>query len=194
MYSAQGFYDGGFLSADLPDQVIIINAIAYTFPPFDYLLFNGTLTQSGSGYSGTISWDYWVTDFGLDPAIPVLVESGTCAFTYQQGDIFGTKYWIYHATFTFSGGFFDLDFGGNACLVFPTDSSGQRVEDAFPNTLTVNGTNAITRVPATNLCIWSGSPWQLQYNSTTYQFELNGTAKTDPQSSPVGTYGANTVS
>ena len=193
MYSAQGFFDGGFLSTDLPDQVTIVNALSVINPPFDYLLFNGTLTQTGSGYSGTISWEYWVTDFGLDPPSPVLVESGTCAFTYEQGEIFGIKYWIYHATFTFSGGSFDDDFGSNLCLVFPTDASGQRVEDDFSDAYTVNGVDAIIRDPLTNLCLWSGYGWTLRYNSTAYQFELNGTAKTGDQNTPAGTYGENTV-
>lgn len=68
------------------------------------------------------------------------------------------------------------------------------IEDQFPDSLAVNGTDAIIRDPETNLCTWSGSPWTLRYNSTTYKFQLNGVDKDDPQDSPVGTYGANTVS
>ena len=75
------------------------------------------------------------------------------------------------------------------CLIFPTYS-----EDLFPNTLTVNGTDAITRDPALNLCLWTGGSWTLRYNSTTYKFQLNGVEKDDPQNTPIGTYGVDVVS
>jgi hypothetical protein len=87
--------------------------------------------------------------------------------------------------------FLSANFSG--CLI-TNEFGNMTAQDQFPDALTVNGTDTITRVPATNLCAWSGSPWTLRYNSTTYKFTLNGTAKTDPQNTPVGTYGANTVS
>ncbi|MFZ4536905.1 hypothetical protein [Propionivibrio sp.] len=88
--------------------------------------------------------------------------------------------------------FLSANFSG--CLIINSSIGGMLADDDFPDSLLVNGADSITRVPATNLCTWSGSPWTLRYNSTTYKFTLNGTAKTDPQNTPVGTYGANTVS
>ena len=79
-----------------------------------------------------------------------------------------------------------------ACLIDP-DSYTPRF-DEFPDSLTINGSDTVTRDPLINPCEWLGDDWILRYNPTTYRFTLNGTVKTDPQSSPVGTYGANTVS
>lgn len=62
--------------------------------------------------------------------------------------------------------------------------------DNFPDTLTVNGSDAINRI---NECTWSGGAWTLQYSSTDYKFRLNGTAKTNPQNTPIGDYGINSV-
>ena len=86
----------------------------------------------------------------------------------------------------FAGGSTNND----ACLIglgFAT------AKDEFPDTLTVNGTDSIERDPMTNFCTWSGGSWTLRYNSTTYKFQLNGTAKTGDQNEPTGTYGANSV-
>ena len=71
---------------------------------------------------------------------------------------------------------------------------GSTLEDLFPNTLTVNGVDSITRDTALNLCLWSGGSWTLRYNATTYKFELNGVAKSGDQNSPLGTFGADVVS
>ena len=68
------------------------------------------------------------------------------------------------------------------------------VTDTFPNTLTVNGTDAITRDPTSNPCVWSGGLWTLLYNATTYKFELNGVAKSGDQDSPIGSYSGDVVS
>lgn len=65
--------------------------------------------------------------------------------------------------------------------------------DTFLNTYTVNGTDTITRTAAGS-CIWTGGTWDMDYGITTpYKWSLNGVAKTDPQSDPTGSYGANTV-
>lgn len=74
------------------------------------------------------------------------------------------------------------------------------IEDGFPETLTVNGVDSILR---TNNCTWTGAKsgggtWRLFYDGIAgdlgnFKFELNGVDKTDPQSSPVGTYGADTI-
>jgi hypothetical protein len=84
---------------------------------------------------------------------------------------------------------------GRPCLIGVWDAeSPYIVADEFPDTLTVNGTDIITRDPLTSICTWSGSGWTLIFAIDICKFTLNGTAKTDPQDSPVGTYGANTVS
>ena len=95
----------------------------------------------------------------------------------------------------FWGLFINGDATANTCLIglYEEGVFTATVEDEFANTYTVNGTDTITRDPATNLCLWSGSTWTLRYNSTTYQFELNGTAKTGDQDTPAGTYGTDTV-
>lgn len=75
----------------------------------------------------------------------------------------------------------------------------------FQDTYTVDGTTVITApcsagaygTPGQNCCQWLGGGFTLQYNGSgpnIYKWTLNGTVKTDPQSSPDGTYGAHTVS
>ncbi len=82
------------------------------------------------------------------------------------------------------------------CLMGKSLGSNVFIEDLFPDTLTVNGSDSIDR---TDPCTWtgpksSGGTWRLRYDSSIYKFKLNRIEKTDPQSSPVGTYGSNTVS
>lgn len=76
------------------------------------------------------------------------------------------------------------------------------VRDVFPSTLTVNGTDTITRVSSTpgadGFCQWKGpktggGAWYLQYDTLLVVYSLNGTSKTAPQDGPAGTYGTDTV-
>lgn len=83
--------------------------------------------------------------------------------------------------------------GSLSCLIGPYNGATFPVEDQFPDTLTVNEIDTVTRIPETNLCCWESGSWVLCYNSSTYQFELNGVTKTGDQDTPIGMYGANTV-
>lgn len=73
------------------------------------------------------------------------------------------------------------------------------IRDEFPLTLTVNGTDTITRQgthinrPDENVCLWVGDGWTLSYKGSTKKFYLNGEVKDSAQGTPIGSYGLNEI-
>jgi hypothetical protein len=79
------------------------------------------------------------------------------------------------------------------CLITGPDAIGgnESIDDEFSESYSVNGVHTISRK---DLCTWTGEGFTMRYSSTSFKWALNGAEKSNPQDSPVGTYGDNTVS
>lgn len=156
---------------NLPDSILAI----YAQTPCDCSAGStttNTLTKSGTGFSGVNPYSGGSLTISLSGANWSWDEMGyaTPCLLQLQDLIFGCAEPCPDGV-TWGGG-------------------GIYFTDNFPDTLTVNGSDAINRI---NECTWSGGAWTLQYSSTDYKFRLNGTAKTNPQNTPIGDYGINSV-